>query len=197
MSGTAGLPIPVFNPNHNEEQNTYNDLAEYFQQFEQVLAVGRAGYFKIGDIQHPILIRMIKDKVHRCYIKKIYYTDPLTMYEAYKKAIIKFDELEQELCRPLSGNKNANYSCSHPHQPPHQSLKSTSHPGDRKDSTGTTFGGPGRPMDVGVAEQERKKKEYKAQQQDHATKGLCYNCGKPDHLKHDCPNWKGRKVITA
>ena len=122
--------------------------------------------------------------------KKIYNSDPPTTYKAFKKAVIKFDELEQEFAG-IHWAVNANLSRSHPHQPPHQSSKPSGHAGDRKDATGTTFGGPGRPMDTSVAEQERKKKEYKAQQQDQATKGLCYNCGKPGHLKCNCPNWKG------
>ena len=56
-------------------------------------------------------------------------------------------------------------------------------------------------MDVSARrKQEKKKKELpKAQQKDRADKGLCYNCGKPGKppFKHDCPNWRGRKIVTA
>lgn len=48
--------------------------------------------------------------------------------------------------------------------------------GDRKDGTGTTFGGAGKAMDIDEACRKR----------------LCFHCGGEGHIARDCPN-KDRK----
>jgi hypothetical protein len=151
------------------------DSAEdFFNVFESL--VTEADY----DLDDEYTIRLVKKSVNEKIIDRIYEAEELPEdYAAWRKKIIRFDtqmkvrneeKKNMGLWRPKEApgpSKPQAQNQAAPAAPPKQSNIS----GDRKDSTGTTFGGRGKPMDLDKAKSE----------------GLCFRCGTKGHISRNCP----------
>ncbi|KIK49800.1 hypothetical protein GYMLUDRAFT_114256, partial [Collybiopsis luxurians FD-317 M1] len=86
-------------------------------------------------------------------------------YEAWKDAIIAIDEMWE---RRKESQKAWGASWGNWFTVPVVQNATQTH--DRRDSTGVTFGGAGRPMDLDKARSE----------------GRCFRCGEKGHLARNC-----------
>ncbi|KAF5379644.1 hypothetical protein D9757_009186 [Collybiopsis confluens] len=145
---------------------------DFFKKFESLIT--EAGYQK----DSPFIIRMIEKAVNPRTIDQIYGSrkDRIENYAEYKETIISIDEMwrrRQEQKRgPRGWNSWANRDTPRPNSS--KPSPTTATQGDRKDGTGMTFGGAGRPMDLSKAKAERR----------------CFNCGQRGHMIRDCPQPK-------
>lgn len=149
------------------------DTAEdFFQKFETLLT--HAGYKK-DDVY---TIKLLELNVSAGIIDSIY-KDRNGLpeeYEDWKKQILRLDMLWR--CREEHNrlrNQRTGYSqqapCMQHAAQPAATTPQSSVPKDRKDATGTTYGGAGKPMDIDNARR----------------KGLCFHCGEQGHIGRFCP----------
>ncbi|KIM71690.1 hypothetical protein PILCRDRAFT_16825, partial [Piloderma croceum F 1598] len=153
---------------------------------------GRAGY--IGN--NAYLIDLLKRKVPRHLIKKVYNDTVPDTYAAYKEKIIHFDNLEQRL-KVITHHSGPKRSYSSPN---YSSSSNSSH---AKTSTGV-YGGAGEPMDIGRNQPKAKlwvprtSSSTKKRSADNKPTGgamriKCFGCGKEGHMVSNCPLEKGKK----
>ena len=156
---------------------------DFFKKFKALLT--NAGY----DKDAPYVIRLIEKAVDAKTIDQIYGSRMTRIddYKTYKSTIISIDEMWRRRKEQKKGGGHRGWGQWNGNQ---QTTKSTNTPqtttakpphtpqtqGDRKDGTGTTFGGTGRPMDLDAARRQ----------------GQCFNCGERGHISRECPKKKNR-----
>lgn len=159
-------------------------IDDYLSRFES-LAVD-AGIEK-NDSE---LIRLLERNIRPEVIDVIYTVSPLpTTYQNYKSKIVNIGRLQErrqeqkaQVHRPfwahntapaptVTTSPKAQTSAHAPPQPSH----------DRRDHTGVTYGGRGRPMEIDAL-----KKEHR-----------CFGCGATGHFRRDCPSGGKEKKISA
>ncbi|KAF5359895.1 hypothetical protein D9757_015145 [Collybiopsis confluens] len=146
-----------------------SDTADnFFKKFESLIT--EAGYQK----DSPFTIRMIEKAVNPRIINQIYRSrkDWIENYAKYKETVISIDEMwrrrQEQKKAPQGWNSWTNWDTPRPNSS--RPSPTTATQGDRKDGTGMTFGGAGRPMDLSKAKAE----------------GGCFNCGQRGHMARDC-----------
>ncbi|KAF8824701.1 hypothetical protein HHX47_DHR7000384 [Lentinula edodes] len=157
-----------------------NERAEdFFKEFEVIMR--DAGYAKDA----PYVIRLIEMNVKPKLIDQVYGTsnERIEKFDELKQKIISIDDMwwrREEMRRNWSSRYQRNAGqgpSSQRWQPQTTQAPATKAPTpavptqDRKDGTGTTFKGAGRPMDIDAA---RRNKE-------------CFHCGKQGHIAKFCP----------
>jgi len=126
-------------------------------------------------------IRILEKSTDKEIIKMIY-SNPIgvipEIYSEYCAGVLQIGRLQekyrhQEALERSSHRQPQASTSRHPQTTPHVTPQ---HPprqattGERKTGTGITFGGHGKPMDID------------------RTKVGCFNCGKKDHWRKDCPD---------
>lgn len=136
---------------------------EFFVEFDQL---ARAANYHTG--HDDVLVNYIRTGLNHSIVSTIYNADTLPAdYKAWKEKAVRIDGLQrafrQQPTKPFF----------RPNNPSHQAKASASTPTPgRRDATGTTYGGQGMRMDVDAAR----------------SKGLCFGCGEPGHIKRNCPH---------
>jgi hypothetical protein len=172
---------------------------EFFLQFD---TLRRAAGYGDATMHGQFLIGLLERNLNYALIDHIYNINPLpTTYAAYKAAALTLDALHRrkEQIRQYRQNPHA----SHPHH--HAPL---SHNIDRRDASGVTFGGRGKPMDIDAQRYGRRNRRrfhtrqlYDPNQpsgsasaagpsQPKTDKPACFNCGSLEHFAKNCPEPK-------
>jgi hypothetical protein len=95
-------------------------------------------------------------------------------YSEWRKIIVNLGRQQEQYA--LEKKMWTSPSSSH-HVPPHPTIPShPSNPPEKKTSTGTTFGGTGKPMEIDK------------------TTHCCFGCGKTGHFCKDCPDAPTKKL---
>jgi hypothetical protein len=160
--------------------------ADFFTRFETCLNIAK--YNKESNFVVKRLERIINPKI----IDQIFGSNQKLPrgYDQWKDAIIDIDEMwsrRGESKKAWGSGWNNWFGNGQPRQntsiltppvratwsPPQQSQPKTIQT-DRRDGSGTTFGGTGRPMDLDKARSE----------------GRCFRCGEKGHISKFCPNKK-------
>ena len=141
----------------------------FFERFE--VTAGIAEY----DLDDKHVIKKLEKAVKTAIIDSIYHGGNLPKkYADWKTRVVDIDNLwryrEEQKKAWSFGNF---WKLSQEKQQP-QTAKAPATIADKKDGTGTTFGGGGRPMELDKARQI----------------GACFNCGKKGHIAKFCPEPK-------
>ena len=170
--------------------------SEFFAKFE--IYRRKAKYLTKKENVHgghdDYLIAVLERNLDPSLIRRIYAGDTVpSSYETYKDKVLSVYAMEQRFrslnLRPARPIPPMPVNRSLPPQPlittsTQPTSTSTPHSGDRKDSTGITFGGAGQPMQID-REEARKR-------------GLCFRCGQPGHRSFSCPTFqKQRQQIRS
>ena len=152
-------------------QGQHERAVTFFERFEILVATAQ---YELTDIH---VLQKIERAVRFSLIDDIYRNPNLpTTFKEWKDRIINLDEMQvrrdeaKKAWTAYSSGKSQTSSAVTKNTGPVGSS------GDKKDSTGTLFGGAGKPMDFDKARKER----------------LCFNCGGTGHMARDCPK-KDRK----
>ena len=146
------------------------ERTETFSEHFEVTA-GIAEY----NLDEKHVIKKIKKAVKTAIINSIYHSSRLPKkYQEWKTQVVNIDNLwcyqeEQKkawsfgnFCKPSQEKQQL------------QAAKTLATIANKKDRSGTTFGGSGRPMELDKAQQI----------------GACFNCGKKGHIAKFCPEPK-------
>lgn len=184
---TADLEKAFGDPNESQHAQTAlmalrqgtRTAEDFFQEFDVLRR--RAGF---GAGFDAFLIGRLEAALHAKIVENVLsmQTIPDT-YTGWKEAATRFDNQKrrlEEVMRTRQGPNNRpgfNFQRRAPPIPPPRpqqphSNRPTGIP-ERRDATGTTFGGRGQPMDV-MIERARQNR-------------LCYLCNLPGHFARDCP----------
>ena len=148
----------------------------FFQLFEPLVQeVGLNG-------QDTLLIDLLEKKLHFDIIQRIYNSTVPTAYADYKEKAIQHDNLQHMVARLQASQHGRPTHLVYNRPMSNTPSGSNGHSReDRQTATGTTYGGAGKPMQIGRI-QVNKEEAHK--------KGLCYGCGRSGHLSKECPHKK-------
>jgi hypothetical protein len=173
----------------NISRNSYDKLKRlhwtapadtFFQEFDMLAR--RCGYITATTTDDRILIDLLEDKLPRGTVEVIYQNTVPTTYATYKDAVIKHDNLWRRL-QNITGtkkNKGKRNASGRSYVPPPRAPSN-----DRRTGTGTTYGGQGKPMNIGATTKTT------------SSPTACFQCGKEGHRKAQCPDWKKGAEIRA
>ncbi|KAJ3819310.1 hypothetical protein F5880DRAFT_1616576 [Lentinula raphanica] len=164
---------------------------DFFKEFE--LLVKEAGYDKDDDYVLEIAEGAIDPSIMSSLIQNR--TEDLSSYRELKKLVTGADNLRRRWAEQKRGygyfgwntnpqGQNRGQSSTQQQYSRQEPKKwdngraAGSFPVARRDSTGMTFGGSGRPMDLDRAR----------------ANGLCFNCGERGHISRNCPK-KGKAAV--
>ena len=144
---------------------------EFFHKFDELRI--KAGYSKMDDF----CIRHLKTSLHQEISRGIITMEkvPVT-YDEWKKRAIALDDSIRGYEDHRHQNRAQLFSTRRPPPPPPPQRSKPPAPTstDRKDATGTTFGGLGQPME-GISHAEARRRQ------------VCFRCAKKGHWAKDCP----------
>jgi hypothetical protein len=168
------------------EQRSNERVAEFFTRLEVIAST--ADY----DTEDDHVIQKINEVVDSSIIDSIYNNSEVlpSTYEQWKTRCINLDESRRRRNEAKAEMRKygryRGYQAPSPQPqpcqytpptapPPHASRPQAAPVVDRRDASGTTYGGVGRPMELDKARRPLE----------------CYNCGKRGHMARDC--WAPRK----
>lgn len=171
----AKLDLGFTNPNEQPDAQAKlsslrqgsKTVEEFFLEFDTLRRL--AGYASGHD---AYLIELLEKALHREIITTIYASDTLpTTFDSWRKKATNIGGLQQRLHRITKSTWAPRPNTTTQHPRPTAPGHTSSPVNDRRDATGTTFGGMGQKMDVSKARAE----------------GRCFKCGEQGHISRFCP----------
>lgn len=154
------------------QQKAGETAEDYFKRFEVLL--NQSGY----DKDTSFVLRRAENGMNKSLVAKMYQGDTLPdTWETWKKKAIRLDEMwlrHQERQKaagwtPHGTDKKQPTTTVQQNAP---KVTTTTVQTDRRNGTGFTYSGQGKPMEI-----DRTRKPFN-----------CYNCGKPGHISRNCPD---------